>query len=250
MDYLVTRMAVVAERFPVMVAVERFPAVVMTGKFLVVVEMVSSEGFDFAGDSFESSSSISSFMITESSKTRRFGLLMKCVSVFPQPPGAEIVKTWLSSLAPNSKLLLSMHLHNVSQNSEYLEFLELLLKPVENLPSAEIQLERKEAEQAGGGQRGSLPNGKLRRRANGASSSSSSNPAPIKRGCERRRTSTTMVFEYVLRDNTGKGRNGKEKSTYVQVHKHDDQPSVSSDIGKKKILLLKGKEKEIPNVSF
>lgn len=38
-----------AERFPVMVAVERFPAVVMTGKFLVVVEMVSSEGFDFAG---------------------------------------------------------------------------------------------------------------------------------------------------------------------------------------------------------
>ncbi|KAI3792654.1 hypothetical protein L2E82_06541 [Cichorium intybus] len=218
MDYLVTRMAVVAERFPVMVAVERFPAVVMTGKFLVVVEMVSSEGFDFA--------------------------------VFPQPPGAEIVKTWLSSLAPNSKLLLSMHLHNVSQNSEYLEFLELLLKPVENLPSAEIQLERKEAEQAEGGKRGSLPNGKLRRRANGASSSSSSNPAPIKRGCERRRTSTTMVFEYVLRDNIGKGRNGKEKSTYVQVHKHDDQPSVSSDIGKKKILLLKGKEKEIPNVSF
>lgn len=40
-----------------------------------------------------------------------------------------------------------------------------------------------------------MPNGKLRRRANGASSSSSSNPAPIKRGCERRRTSTTMVFE-------------------------------------------------------
>ncbi|KAI3688954.1 hypothetical protein L2E82_46900 [Cichorium intybus] len=49
MDYLVTTMAVVAERFPVMVAVERFPAVVMTGKFPVVVEMASSEGFDFAG---------------------------------------------------------------------------------------------------------------------------------------------------------------------------------------------------------
>ncbi|KAI3699817.1 hypothetical protein L2E82_44380 [Cichorium intybus] len=49
MDYLVTRMAVVAERFLVMVAVERFLAVVITGKFPVVVEMVSSEGFDFAG---------------------------------------------------------------------------------------------------------------------------------------------------------------------------------------------------------
>lgn len=32
---------------------------------------------------------------------------------------------------------------------EYLEFLEFLAKPIENLPSAEIQLERKEAERAG-----------------------------------------------------------------------------------------------------
>jgi len=32
---------------------------------------------------------------------------------------------------------------------EYLEFLELISKPTEHLPSAEIQLERKEAERAG-----------------------------------------------------------------------------------------------------
>jgi regulator of nonsense transcripts 3 len=32
---------------------------------------------------------------------------------------------------------------------DYLEFLKIIAKPVENLPSAEIQLERKEAEQAG-----------------------------------------------------------------------------------------------------
>lgn len=32
---------------------------------------------------------------------------------------------------------------------EYLEFLEYLAKPVENLPSAEIQLERREAERGG-----------------------------------------------------------------------------------------------------
>ncbi|RWW30320.1 hypothetical protein BHE74_00008457 [Ensete ventricosum] len=32
---------------------------------------------------------------------------------------------------------------------EYMEFLELISKPVEHLPSAEIQLERKEAERAG-----------------------------------------------------------------------------------------------------
>lgn len=34
---------------------------------------------------------------------------------------------------------------------EYLEFLERISKPVENLPSADIQLERKEAERAGDG---------------------------------------------------------------------------------------------------
>lgn len=33
---------------------------------------------------------------------------------------------------------------------EYLEFLDRLAKPVENLPSAEIQLERKEAEERAG----------------------------------------------------------------------------------------------------
>ncbi|KAI3711222.1 hypothetical protein L2E82_41148 [Cichorium intybus] len=43
MDYLVTRMAVVVERFPVMVAVERFPTLVMTGKFPVVVEITNKE---------------------------------------------------------------------------------------------------------------------------------------------------------------------------------------------------------------
>lgn len=32
---------------------------------------------------------------------------------------------------------------------EYLEFLEFIAKPVENLPSAEIQLERRDAERAG-----------------------------------------------------------------------------------------------------
>lgn len=34
-------------------------------------------------------------------------------------------------------------------DSEYLEFLEVLGKPIENLPSAEIQLERREAERPG-----------------------------------------------------------------------------------------------------
>lgn len=34
-------------------------------------------------------------------------------------------------------------------DQEYMEFLEFLAKPVENLPSAEVQLERREAERSG-----------------------------------------------------------------------------------------------------
>ncbi|XP_024974025.1 regulator of nonsense transcripts UPF3 isoform X1 [Cynara cardunculus var. scolymus] len=172
----------------------------------------------------------------------------------------------------------------IGKDPEYLEFLEFVSKPVENLPSAEIQLERKEAERAGaakeapivtplmdfirqkraakGGPRRSLPNGKLMRRAGASSSSSSS--SIVKRGSEKRMTSTM----YVLRD-SGKSTNVKDKSAYV---KRDDrqvsEKSLSSsaasgsvlqeeergafgasDTGKKKILLLKGKEKEIPHVT-
>ncbi|XP_022027837.1 regulator of nonsense transcripts UPF3 isoform X2 [Helianthus annuus] len=168
------------------------------------------------------------------------------------------------------------HVFVNEKDPEYLEFLEFVSKPVENLPSAEIQLERKEAERAGaakeapivtplmdfvrqkraakGGPRRSLPNGKLMRRA-GASSSSSSTVA--KRGSEKR-TSSTM---YVLR-NSGKSTNGKEKSTYAKRDDRQvsDKPgsvileeergaSGAPDTGKKKILLLKGKEKEIQVVT-
>ncbi|XP_008786472.2 regulator of nonsense transcripts UPF3-like [Phoenix dactylifera] len=168
----------------------------------------------------------------------------------------------------------------ISKDPEYLEFLELLSKP-EHLPSAEIQLERKEAERAGapketpivtplmdfvrqkraaksGIQR--LPgNGKLSKRAGGVS----------KRGSDKRRLSTSM---YVLRDNTKNG-GAKDKPTYILVSRREDQQlpdkpiSVASssgtealedefvsgssgstsfpvEAGKSKIMLLKGKGRE------
>ncbi|XVF00556.1 hypothetical protein REPUB_Repub04eG0010700 [Reevesia pubescens] len=177
----------------------------------------------------------------------------------------------------------------IFKDPEYLEFLEFLAKPVENLPSAEIQLERREAERAGvpkdapivtplmdfvrqkraakGGSRRSLSNGKLSRRAGGSSGGSQSS-ALSKRGSEKRRGSTTM---YVLRDSL-KNASGKDKSTYILVSKRDDQQSSDkpvtltssvgteiseeesgvsgiTDAGKKKVLLLKGKEKEISHVA-
>ncbi|MBA0614377.1 hypothetical protein Godav_014681 [Gossypium davidsonii] len=172
----------------------------------------------------------------------------------------------------------------ILKDPEYLEFLEFLAKPVENLPSAEIQLERREAERVGAlkdssivtplmdfvrqkraakvGSRKSLSNGKLSRRAGGQSGGIPSS-ASSKRGSEKRRGSTTM---YVLRDSL-KNASGKDKSTYILVSRRDEQQlsnkpvilasSVGTEVSeeesgatritdadKNKVLLLKGKGKE------
>ncbi|KAK6157042.1 hypothetical protein DH2020_011290 [Rehmannia glutinosa] len=135
----------------------------------------------------------------------------------------------------------------ILKDPEYLEFLEFIAKPVENLPSAEIQLERKEAERAGapkddpivtplmdyvrqkraakGGARRTVLNGKPTRRVSGTSSR---NPVSgsSKRGSEKRRTSTTM---YVLRDSS-KIVASKDKSTYLLVHKQDDQQLIDNSV--------------------
>ncbi|KAK2662288.1 hypothetical protein Ddye_000862 [Dipteronia dyeriana] len=179
----------------------------------------------------------------------------------------------------------------IFQDPEYVEFLEVIAKPVENLPSAEIQLERREAERtaavkdnpivtplmdfvrqkraAKAGPRRLLFNGKLSRRA-GGSTRGTPGSASSKRGSDKKTPSTTM---YVLRD-SAKNTSGKDKSTYILIPKRDDQQIVDkpvasvsatgsevleeesvsgvsgyTDAGKKKVLLLKGKEPEISHVS-
>ncbi|KAK4337822.1 hypothetical protein RND71_042309 [Anisodus tanguticus] len=195
-------------------------------------------------------------------------------------PSQRVPKHWSKKDAREGTIL---------KDPAYLDFLEFLAKPVENLPSAEIQLERKEAERAGsakdapivtplmdyvrqkravksGGARRSMSNGKSSKRVGGTTSRTPSSTAS-RRGSEKRRTSTTM---YVIRDSSKAG-NSKDKS-YILVPKRDDQQlsdksgtsapvtgidlvegeigrSVTADSGKKKILLLKGKEKEGSNVS-
>ncbi|GMY05025.1 regulator of nonsense transcripts UPF3-like isoform X2 [Fagus crenata] len=195
-------------------------------------------------------------------------------------PSQRVPKQWAKKDGREGSIL---------KDPEYLEFLEFLAKPVENLPSAEIQLERREAERAGsakdgpivtplmdfvrqkrstkGGSRRSLSNGKPSRRAAGSSAGSPSS-ASSKRGSERRRISTRM---YVLRDAT-KNMSVKDKPTYLLAPKREDQqlseksatlvPAAENEVleeengvsgtnesGKKKVLLLKGKEREISSVS-
>ncbi|KAH1149223.1 hypothetical protein GYH30_043695 [Glycine max] len=173
----------------------------------------------------------------------------------------------------------------IYKDSEYLEFLELLAKPVENLPSAEIQLEKREAERSGAakdipiitplmdfvrqkraakGPRRLLSNGKVSQRA-GTSSNGSPSSVTSRRGSGKKRVSATM---YVARD-PGKNSTIKDKSTLVpkqgDQHLSDKASNMASsdanltldengvsgnhDAGKKKVLLLKGKEREIITVS-
>ncbi|MED6143128.1 hypothetical protein PIB30_003838 [Stylosanthes scabra] len=115
------------------------------------------------------------------------------------------------------------------------------------------------------GPRRSLSNGKVSRRA-GTSSNGGSSSASSRRGSGKKRISTTM---YVARD-PGKGSTGKDKTIYTLVprqggdqhHSNKTSTVASSDANQtldenvagntgagKKVLLLKGKEREIINVS-
>ncbi|XP_072969731.1 regulator of nonsense transcripts UPF3-like isoform X6 [Typha angustifolia] len=167
----------------------------------------------------------------------------------------------------------------IFKDPEYQEFLEILARPVEHLPSAEIQLERKEAERAVA-PRDSLvvtplmeyvrqrraaksrsqrsANVKSSRRTGGASPGSSK---PSRRSSEKQRVSTPV---YVLRDNVKSG-SGNDKSTYLLVSRKDghqllnrpvavtsaggtealeNETAFGSTKAGKKVLLLKAKERE------
>ncbi|KAL3620807.1 hypothetical protein CASFOL_035719 [Castilleja foliolosa] len=210
--------------------------------------------------------------------------------VFVNEKGTQfktIVEYAPSQRVPNQSSKKDGREGTILKDSEYLEFLEFVAKPVENLPSAEIQLERREAERAGapkaapivtplmdfvrqkraanGGARRTVSNVRLARRGSGMPSRGPVSGSS-KRGSEKR-TPTTM---YVLRDNS-KVLSRKDKSTYLLVHNQDDRQLVDKSVSSpaasghealegesggpestgsgKKILLLKGKEKEIPNVS-
>ena len=53
----------------------------------------------------------------------------------------------LLELKPDTKK--DSHEGSIFKDPDYLEFFELIATPFENLPSAEVQLERKEAEPSG-----------------------------------------------------------------------------------------------------
>ncbi|XP_042378953.1 regulator of nonsense transcripts UPF3-like [Zingiber officinale] len=187
-------------------------------------------------------------------------------------PSQRVPKLWLKNDGREG---------TISKDPEYMEFLELVSKPAEHLPSAEIQLERKEAERAGAikeapiitplmdfvrrkraaknGSQKLFGNGKVSKRL-GVSASPSSSSA--KRGSDRRKVATS---NYVLKDSMKK-RGLKDKPTYILMSRKEDQMSASDksvnvpstiekegvedefgpgvESGKTRFVLLKGKERE------
>ncbi|KAK2658904.1 hypothetical protein Ddye_005437 [Dipteronia dyeriana] len=208
--------------------------------------------------------------------------------VFVNDKGAQfkaIVEYAPSQRAPKPCSKKDSREGTIYKDPDYLEFLKLIAKPVEHLPSAEIQLERKEAELAGAAKeppvvtplmeyvrnkraenatQGPLAIGKVGRRSRAASISKSGS-STTKRGSEKKK--------YILKD-SAKNASRKDKSTFFAMLKKQDQPASSSvkemsesdalavrgvegsvsgitltsEPGKKKILLLKGKEREISHV--
>ncbi|KAL2658012.1 hypothetical protein AAZV13_04G212800 [Glycine max] len=166
----------------------------------------------------------------------------------------------------------------IFKDPDYLEFLKLIAKPQEHLPSAEIQLERKESEQVGAsketpivtplmeyirqkravdsGMQASSAVAKVCRRSRAALPGKPGS-GNIKRGSEKKK--------YVQKDNAKSAtrKESKNMSAFIVVPRRDDQFAESmhgvegsisgipltSESGKKKFLLLKGKQQDIPSAT-
>ncbi|KAK8546878.1 hypothetical protein V6N13_093917 [Hibiscus sabdariffa] len=166
----------------------------------------------------------------------------------------------------------------IFKDPDYLEFLKLIAKPVENLPSAEIQLERKEAELSGAPKETPVvtPLMEFVRQKRAAKSSQGSitirkvgrKMAAASTGKPRSSSKSSEKKKYIQKDSA----KGAKKSNFFVASKQEDQSVTSvakeigengtvcgidgpvtgitfaADSGKKKILLLKPKDQEAPNV--
>ncbi|CAJ1958467.1 unnamed protein product [Sphenostylis stenocarpa] len=231
--------------------------------------------------------------------------------VFVNERGAQhraIVEYAPSQRAPKPSTKKDGREGTIYKDPDYLEFLKLIAKPHEHLPSAEIQLERKEAEQGDSEdkfqyhcshaissfpganketpivtplmeyvrQKRSVDTGMQVLQASSAVakvSRRSRAALPGKPGSGTKRGSEKK--KYVQKDNAKSAarRESKDKSAFIVVPQREDLSAessmkgisefealhgiegsisgipLSSDSGKKKILLLKGKHREIPSAT-
>uniref|UniRef100_A0A0D3FW67 UPF3 domain-containing protein n=1 Tax=Oryza barthii TaxID=65489 RepID=A0A0D3FW67_9ORYZ len=161
--------------------------------------------------------------------------------VFVNEKGAQfkaLVEYAPSQQVPKSNTKKDARQGTIMKDPEYLEFLESISKPAEHLPSAEIQLERKEAERAAAGKEPPVV-------------------TPLMVYVRQQRAAKSMAQQYVLRENA------KEKPTYILVPKRDEHAQREKDATsggisgsahvaenkKEKIVLLKGRARVDSNTS-
>ncbi|KAG5397729.1 hypothetical protein IGI04_019543 [Brassica rapa subsp. trilocularis] len=161
---------------------------------------------------------------------------------------------------------------SITKDPDYLEFLKLIAQPVENLPSAEIQLERREAELSGASKPapivtplmefirqkratviGSQQQGLDVRRGGRRTRAVSSNKPASKRNSEKKKYVEKDNSKSVSRKATSDA--GSSKQDYIPSVPVTETASVmdsslpgialTMDSGKKKILLLK-KDRDNP----
>ncbi|XP_022948756.1 regulator of nonsense transcripts UPF3-like isoform X1 [Cucurbita moschata] len=193
--------------------------------------------------------------------------------VFVNEKGAQykaVVEYAPSQRVPRSSSKKDGREGTIYKDPDYLEFLKLIAKPAEHLPSAEIQLERKEAEQSGVAKDTPIVTPLMefvrQKRAVESGTQGSSVPRKVKRGVaasSRKHESNSMKRgmekkKYILKD-SGKNTNRRDKSNFILVPRREDQSATSSgigisdvgtaDSGKKKILLLKGKGRDVSHIA-
>ncbi|XP_038890178.1 regulator of nonsense transcripts UPF3 isoform X3 [Benincasa hispida] len=192
--------------------------------------------------------------------------------IFVNEKGAQykaVVEYAPSQRVPRSSTKKDGREGTIYKDPDYLEFLKLIAKPAEHLPSAEIQLERKEAEQSGAAKEAPIVTPLMefvrQKRAVESGTQGSSVPRKVKRGgaaSSRKPELNSMKRgmekkKYILKDSV-KNTNRRDKSNFILVPRREDQSATSSgigisdvvtaDFGKKKILLLKGKERDISHL--
>ncbi|KAL9244203.1 hypothetical protein vseg_018005 [Gypsophila vaccaria] len=183
--------------------------------------------------------------------------------VFVNEKGTQykaIVEYAPSQRVPKSVVKKDGREGTIYKDPEYVEFLEHVSKPVENLPSADIQLERREAERAGAHESPivtPLMDFVRQRRAAKSGSQAGGRLRLSSPGKSRSNKPVSEKKKYIFKA-SGKSANGKDKSTYVHVSQrgshHDtsnkksvenESGSISNDTTKKRILLVKGKEQDM-----
>ncbi|CAE5959187.1 unnamed protein product [Arabidopsis arenosa] len=165
----------------------------------------------------------------------------------------------------------------ISKDPDYLEFLKVIAQPVENLPSAEIQLERREAEQSGASKAapivtplmefirqkratvmGSQGLSDVRRGGRRARVVSANKPSsrPSKRNSEKKKYVEKDSSKNVPRKTAADVSSSKPDYRQSNSSGNETAPVIDSslpgialtmDSGKKKILLLKSKDRDNPD---